>query len=140
MNAEFVRRPSPAVLAALLIAFVAGCGDAPRHKVVPVEGTIAFADGRKLPAGTRLLFNPGDGSMGAATAVTAQDGTFNAVRIGGRTGVEEGKYTVLLAAPEGDNGVFFRMLPKDYYDGGVFAVEVREGMPPVEFKVVTRRR
>jgi hypothetical protein len=136
MKLQSVRRTAPAVLLTLL----AGCGDATRHKVVPVEGTIAFTDGRKLPAGTRLLFNPGDGGTGAATAVTTEDGSFKAARSGGRTGVEVGKYTVLLAAPEGDSGGFFRMLPKDYYDGGVFAVEVREGMPPVDLKVVVRRR
>jgi len=140
MNRHNVRRGALTVFAALLVALAAGCGDAPKHKVVPVEGTIAFADGRKLPAGTRLLFNPGDGTAGAATAVAAEDGTFKAVRLGGRAGVEVGKYTVLLAAPEKDNGAFFRMLPKDYYDGGVFAVQVREGMPPVELKVVVRRR
>lgn len=140
MIPKTLRRIAPTVLSALVMGLVAGCGDAAKHKVIPVEGTLAFADGRKLPAGTRLLFNPGDGSAGAATAVTAEDGTFKAVRSGGRTGVEVGKYTVLLAAPEGDNGTFFRMLPKDYYDGGVFAVDVREGMPPVELKVFVRRR
>src|SRR5438477_6200867 len=123
MKPEHVRHPAPAVLAAVLVALLAGCGDGPKNKIVPVEGMIAFADGRKLPAGTRLLFNPGDGGTGAATAVTAEDGSFKAVRLGGRGGVEVGKYTVLLAAPEGDRGAFFRMLPKDYYDGGVFAVE-----------------
>src|SRR5262245_44319380 len=104
MKREHVCRTAGAALSVLTFALVAGCGDGAKNKVVPVEGTLAFADGRKLPAGTRLLFNPGDGSAGAATAVTAEDGTFKAIRSGGRAGVEVGKYTVLLAAPDGDNG------------------------------------
>src|SRR5438874_13435866 len=115
MKPEHVRRPAPVVLLVTLVVLLAGCGDGAKNKVVPVQGTIAFADGRKLPAGTRLLFNPGAGGTGGATAVTAEDGSFKAVRVSGRAGVEVGKYTVLLAAPESDRGAFFRMLPKDYY-------------------------
>ena len=45
---------------------------------------------------------------------------------------------MLLAAPEGDRGTFFKLVPKDYYDGGVLTAEVREGMAPLDLKVRTR--
>jgi hypothetical protein len=125
-------------MAALLVAAAAGCGG-PKKKVVPVEGRIVFADGQPLPPGTRLIFNPVEGGAAAATAVTAADGSFKVTHISGAGGTEPGRYTVLLAAPEGDPGNFFRIVPPAYYDGGSLHVEAKEGMAPLHLKVARAR-
>jgi hypothetical protein len=123
---------------ALAVVFVSGCADG-KKLAVPVSGTIAFADGRPLPSGTRLMFNPGDGATESAIAVAGPDGTFEANRVSGQKGVAVGKYTVLLRAPEGDNGNFFKIIPSEYYDGGVLDADIREGMSPLNLKVKSRK-
>jgi hypothetical protein len=107
---------------------------------VVVSGKIAFSDGRPLPQGTRLVFNPGDGRTESAVAVAGADGAFEVNRASGRKGVPAGKYTILLRAPEGDRGDFFKLIPSDYVDGGVLEADVKEGMPTLDLKVQPRRR
>ena len=54
----------------------------------------------------------------------------------GKSGAEEGKYLVLLVAPDNDKeGAFYKIVPKDYYDGGVLWAEVKKGMDPLDLKV-----
>lgn len=124
------------VLAALVA--VAGCNET-RFKVVPVEGKITFADGSLLPQGTRLLFNPVEGGVGSAVAEVGAAGSFKVTHSGGGSGAEAGKYIVLLSPPK-DEGNFYKVIPKDYYDGGVLAAEIREGMSPLEFKVLKSKK
>lgn len=120
------------LLAALVLA-ATGC-QGTKYSVVPVTGKLTWADGTPLPAGTKIRFTPYEGGMGTCEAVTSQDGSFTVKHSSGRTGAEEGKYIVLLSAPDGD-AMFYRKVPKDYYDGGVFMAEVKTGMSPLEFKV-----
>lgn len=125
-------RPAFILLAGLLAAAAAGCGP----KVLPVQGRVALADGKPPPAGTRLIFNPADGHARPASAVTDADGAFSVSHVTGAPGAEAGSYTILLAAPAGDQGSFFKVVPKAYYDGsGNLYAEVKEGMPPLELKL-----
>ena len=126
------------LITALLVLAGLGCGHNAKNPIVPVSGKVLFADGKPLPAGTRLLFNPAEGGNQTARGVTATDGTIQVTHATGAAGAEVGKYAVLLVAPEGDNGTFFKLVPRDYYDGGILTAEVREGMAPLEFKVRTR--
>jgi hypothetical protein len=121
-------------LVGLLAVATVGCGG-PKNKIVPVGGKILFSDGKPLPAGTRLIFNPGEGGTGTASGVTAPDGSFKVTHVAGTTGAEVGKYAVLLAAPEHDREGFFKIVPRSYYDGGILFAEVKEGMQPLELRV-----
>jgi hypothetical protein len=126
------------VVAAVLTG---GCAGSTANKRVPVQGKIVFADGTPLPAGTRLLFNPTDGTAGTASGVTKPDGTFDLKHVKGGTGAEVGKYTVTLLAPETDTtGEFYKVVPKAYADGSTLTAEVKEGMAPIEFKIPTLKR
>jgi hypothetical protein len=124
------------IMAATLLALT-GCGNAKHGKLVAVEGKVIFKDGKPLPKGTRLYFHPATGKMGFASAVVAEDGTFQVTHETGKTGAAIGKYTVQLAAPEQDPS-FFKMIPRDYYDGGALMADVKESMSPLKF-VVARR-
>jgi hypothetical protein len=86
-----------------------------------------------------LLFNPSEGGSGTAIGATEADGSFRLVHVSGQQGAEIGKYAVLLRAPQGDDGAFYRTVPKDYFDGGVLAAEIAEGMAPLDFAVATPR-
>ena len=121
---------------ALLSLFMMGCGDPNAVKVVPVEGTILFADGKPLPKGTRLYFQPNAGNLGTATGITDETGTFRVTHHSGSRGAALGKYTVQLAAPEGEQNAFFKVVPKQYFDGGgILTAEVSEGMSPLKYVV-----
>ncbi len=122
-------------LALGLVVLTTGCEK--KTVLLPVEGKIRFANGNKLPAGTRLIFNPSEGGRGTAIGVTARDGSFKVTHVSGGDGVEAGQYTVVLAAPEGDKGDFFRAVPKEYCDGGGLTVEIAEGMVPLMLQVKT---
>jgi hypothetical protein len=122
------------VAVACIVASLSGCQNT-RFKVVPVNGKVAFADGTALPTGTRLQFNPVEGNVGSGSASTSADGSFEVKHVNGSSGLEEGKYIVLLQPPEGDNGTFRQLVPKDYYDGGVLSVEAKDGMAPLAFAV-----
>lgn len=125
---------------AIALAFVIGCSGSGVRPAVPVTGKIAFSDGKLLPAGTRLMFNPGDGATESAVAVVAADGTFEAERVSGRKGLLIGRYTVLLRAPEANDGSFFKLVPSDYVDGGMLDADVQPDMPPLSLVVKVRKR
>jgi hypothetical protein len=105
-----------------------------RHPVVEVKGKIQFADGKPLPAGTQLIFNPSEGRAGTASATIEADGSFSVEHVNGSSGAELGKYSVTLVAPP-DDPTFHKIVPKEYCEGGVLAVEVKEGMAPLDLKV-----
>jgi hypothetical protein len=115
----------------------AGCGKT-KYKIVDVKGKIAFQDGKPLPNGTKLIFQPAVGMTGGAWGITDDAGSFQVEHVNGSDGAELGKYTVLLAAPTDNSEAFYSSVPKEYVEGGVFAVEVKEGMPPLELKVKTK--
>lgn len=115
--------------------FAAGCKGT-KNKVVPVEGKITFKDGSNLPEGTMLVFNPTEGRVGGASAKVKGDGSFKAEHVNGSTGAEIGKYRIVLRAPEGDNGDFYKLMAREYYGDGFLDIDVTEGMAPVDLKVV----
>jgi hypothetical protein len=121
----------------LFVCFLAlpGCGASTQNPIVPVAGKIAFANGKKLPPGTRLLFNPVEGRVGTAVGATADDGSFQMTHVTGGTGAEVGKYTVQLLPPEANANEFLKVVPRDYREGGMLFAEVKAGMQPLEFKV-----
>lgn len=135
-----IRGISSRLLVAMVLTFAVGCSDSNARPAVPVTGKIAFSDGRMLPAGTRLMFNPGDGATESAIAVVAADGSFEADRVSGRKGLLAGKYTVLLRAPESSDGSFFKQVPSEYVDGGVLDADVKSDMPPLNLVVKVRKR
>jgi hypothetical protein len=120
-------------LLALLTTTFTGCSSN-AVKVVPVEGKILFADGKPLPKGTRLIFNPNVGNMGSATAVTDEAGTFQVTHQSGSKGAAIGKYSVQLIAPEGGQATFYKAIPSKYYEGtGELVADITEGMSPLNF-------
>lgn len=125
-----------AVVAGVMAVVAVGCGGGTKHPVVPAQGKITFTDGKTLPKGTRVVLNPSEGGSGTASGATEDDGTFKLTHVTGREGAEVGKYTVVLLAPEGDSsGDFFKLVPKDYYDGGQLTAEIKAGMQPLAFTV-----
>lgn len=116
-----------------------GCGSSTKNTVVPVTGKIALANGKKLPAGTRLLFNPVEGRVGTAVGATAEDGSFQATHVSGATGAEEGKYTVKLLPPESGSAEFSKLVPKLCQEEAFAVAEVKAGMTPLDFKVPAGR-
>lgn len=115
---------------------LSGCGSSTQAKIVPVEGKIVFQDGKPLPGGTRLIFNPAAGNMGTATGITDESGTFKVVHHTGRNGAGIGKYTVQVVAPEGQGAEFYKKVSRTYFDnGGILTAEVAEGMGPITFTV-----
>ncbi|HQR08074.1 MAG TPA: hypothetical protein PLN21_14695 [Gemmatales bacterium] len=118
---------------ALLTSTLPGCSSN-TAKLVPVEGKVLFADGKPLPKGTRLIFNPNEGKMGSATAVTDETGSFQAVHQSGSKGAAIGKYSVQLVSPEGEQKTFYKAVPSKYYEGtGDLVADVNEGMSPLHF-------
>jgi hypothetical protein len=136
---QTAKKYAATALASVLALFVVGCGKT-KYPLVPVEGRIAFADGTKLPAGTRVVFNPGEGGMGTASGITDVDGVFRLKHANGSNGAEVGKYVVVLRAPEGNPGDFYQRVPKEYCDAGGFTVEVKEGMSPLDLKIQLPKR
>jgi hypothetical protein len=102
---------------------------------MPVQGTLSFEDGNPLPSGTRIQLNPTEGGVGPASARTDESGSFTLEHISGSTGAEIGMYTVVLQPPLEGDGTFEKLVPREYYGEGAFAIEVKDGMPPIELKV-----
>ena len=118
-----------------LVAVVAAAGcDGPKNKVVPVTGKVVFADGKPLPAGTTVLFEPVEGGVGTASGEVGADGSFTMTHATAGAGAEVGKYTVKLYPPRAGAAEFYRAVAKDFAEGGL-SVEVKDGMSPVELKV-----
>jgi hypothetical protein len=120
-------------LLAVVVAGV-GCGKT-RFKMVPVEGKISIANGKPIPAGTRLRFDPVEGSAGTATAEIGADGTFKLTHVSGQRGAEIGKYTITLLPPTDNQAEFLKTVPKEYYEGSMLSAEVKEGMGPLDLKI-----
>lgn len=105
---------------------VAGCGPSTRFPIVPVNGTIAYADGSKLPAGTKILLSPVLGGAGSAMAETDADGNFTVQHSSGSNGAEAGNYLVELRSPAGLEQEFYASVPSGYTDGGALSTTVPE--------------
>lgn len=118
----------PAALGAIL-GFVAGCTDTNRP-IVPVEGKLTLSNGKPLPAGTKLMFNPAEGRTGTATATTEADGSFKLTHVSGSSGAELGKYSVQLTPPQGSEKEFYQLVSREKAEGALFA-EIKEGMGPL---------
>ncbi|MDW8242638.1 MAG: hypothetical protein RMJ88_05445 [Thermogemmata sp.] len=113
-----------------ILLVLSGCsGD---HKpIVPVRGTITFSDGQPLPAGTTLRFEPAEGRTGTATATVEVDGSFQAVHVSGRSGMEVGKYLIQVIPPREAEKDFYKHTPKEVAEGTLTA-EIRDGMSPLQ--------
>jgi hypothetical protein len=111
------------LLAGLLAAV--GCAGE-RKPIVPVRGTIRFSDGQPLPAGTTLKFEPAEGRTGTATATVEAGGSFQAIHVSGRSGVEIGKYMVQVFPPREAEKEFYKYVSREAAEGSLIA-EVREG-------------
>jgi hypothetical protein len=118
--------------------FLTGCSGASKPQVV-VEGTIKFADGKYLPAGTTVMLNPTEGGTGTASGKTDDQGSFKLTHVSGSGGPEIGKYTVKLVAPEGDQE-FYKTMPNDVVNGDVLTAEIKEGMGKLELTIPKQRR
>jgi hypothetical protein len=116
------------------ILALTGCGGT-TNPIVPVTGKIALASGKKLPAGTRLLFEPVEGRVGTAMGVVAEDGSFQMTHVKGGTGAEEGKYVVKLLPPESGSPEFSKVVPKKCQEEAFGTAEIKAGMAPLELKV-----
>jgi hypothetical protein len=122
---------------ALLIPLLAlGCGGT-KYKIVPVEGKIVLDNGQALPTGTKLLLNPAEGGVGSASGVTDAKGGFKLQHLKGKSGAEEGKYTLVLRAPDGQEKDFYKKMPVAAYEDGI-PVEIKEGMAPLDLKVSSK--
>jgi hypothetical protein len=121
------------LLSLVVFALALGCGG-PKRPTVEVSGTIKFKDGKALPAGTTVVLNPAEGGVGTASGKTGTDGSFTLRHSSGSGGVEVGKYTIKLIAPEGDTE-FYKMVPKDVVNGDVLFAEIKDGMAPLELTV-----
>ncbi len=119
----------------MLSLTLAGCGGATQNPIVPVEGKITLANGKKLPAGTRVVLQPVQGRLGSAMGTTAEDGSFKTLHVNGSAGAEEGQYSLKLLPPEGSPGEFQKVVPKQYQQDPISFVEVKAGMSPLDLKV-----
>lgn len=122
--------PTRRAALALLIGLAAGCSRTDKP-VVPVEGTAKFSDGKPLPAGTKLMFNPTEGRTGTASATVGADGAFKLTHVTGSGGAEIGKYTVQVTPPQESAAEFYKAVSKDRAEGSLFA-EIKEAMGPLE--------
>ena len=126
-----------AVLFFVVIVSSAGCGSGNQIAIIPVEGTVQFADGKPLPKGTRLIFNPAAGNTGSAMAVLEESGAFQVVHQSGKKGAGIGKYTIQVTAPEGQGAEFYKIVPRKYFDdGGILTANVTEGMGSLKLVVM----
>lgn len=121
-----------------LTSILTGCGGT-TNPVVPVTGKIAMANGKKLPAGTRLLLEPVEGRVGTAMATIADDGSFQMTHVKGGAGAEEGKYVVKLLPPEAGSPEFGKVVPKQCQEEPFGTAEVKAGMNPLDLKVPALR-
>jgi hypothetical protein len=119
-----------------ILGLAVGCTETNRP-VVKVEGTIKTSDGKLLPAGTKMLFNPTEGRTGTASATTEADGSFKLTHVSGTAGAEIGKYTVLLTPPSGGEKEFYKYISKSAAEDSLFA-EIKDGMGPLNLTVKTR--
>lgn len=139
---EWLMRCSGTGMVLMAIGLVAvynlGCGG-PKRPMIPVKGRVVFEDGTPLPAGTRIILEPMEGDLQAASGETGQDGSFSVQHATGKLGAEVGKYRVRFAAPKGDQGAFLQMVPDSYLDGQETYLEVKQGMGEVTLKVKRRQ-
>jgi hypothetical protein len=112
-----------------------GCSGGTTNSIVPVTGKIALANGKKLPAGTRLLFEPVEGRVGTAMGTIADDGSFQMMHVKGAAGAEEGKYVVKLLPPEVGSPEFSKLVPRQCQEEAFGTADVKAGMPPLDLKV-----
>jgi hypothetical protein len=121
------------VRAAALAGFAtlaAGCSQTDKP-IVPVEGKIKFSDGKPVPAGTKLMFEPTEGRTGTASATVEAEGAFKLKHVSGSGGAEIGKYTIQVKPTREGEAEFYKMVSKDKAEGSLYA-EVKEGMGPLE--------
>jgi hypothetical protein len=118
---------------------LSGCGGGTQNTIIPVTGKIALASGKKLPVGTRLVFEPVEGRVGTALAAVSEDGSFQATHVTGATGAEVGKYTVKLLPPEAGSPEFSKLVPKQCQEEAFAFAEVKAGMAPLDFNVPASR-
>ncbi len=123
-----------------LLLMAVGCGKTTRSPIVAVSGTIGFEDGKKLPAGTKVVFSPVLGGAGAAMAETDADGNFALEHVSGARGAEVGAYVVELRSPSGMEQEFYASVPSSYTDGGMLSANVPENGGSIELVLRNNRK
>jgi hypothetical protein len=133
LNIQLNRICCSLLVGATILSLV-GCGG-PKYEIVPVNGKAAFADGTKLPEGTRLMLSPASGGAGIAIATLQADGSFELVHATGKKGAEVGKYSVEIRPPESAGADFWKNIPEHLASGSVTTVEVSKGMTAIDIKL-----
>ncbi|MCA9131519.1 MAG: hypothetical protein KDA45_00120 [Planctomycetales bacterium] len=129
-----------ASLGLVSLVTLVGCGPETRSPIVPVTGTISFANGTKLPAGTMVVFSPVLGGAGSAMAETDNEGKFTVTHASGNSGAEVGDYLIELRSPKGLEQEFYRSVPSTYTDGGGLAATVPSDGGEIELVLRKGRR
>lgn len=120
-----------------LLALCLGCTQTEKP-IVKVEGKAKFSDGKPLPTGTKLMFNPAEGRTGTASATVEADGAFKLIHVSGSTGAEVGKYSIQVTPPKEAATEFYKLVSKDAAEGTLFA-EIKEGMGPLELTLQKKK-
>ena len=122
-------------LALISLALYGGCSRGPAYEIVPVQGSVAFADGKKVPSGTEVLLSPTDGASAAAVAVVDEDGNFTVNHAAtGKVGAEVGTYILTLRSPAGQEESFYQNVPELYHSDGV-VTKISSDSSTIELKL-----
>ena len=126
------------ILAALAIAFIAGCGGG---QTAPVDGRVKFKDGSDVSvlAGYEVDFQP-DGGKTSASGHIAADGTFKLTTFGPDDGAMPGQHRVAITPPQSadpDKPPQKSKLPAKYssFDTSELTAEVKPGRNSIELEL-----
>lgn len=109
-----------------------GCGStAPKNPIVQVEGKALAADGKAVPTGSLIIFEPMEGNVAPAQASIEEGGVFKLKHSSGVPGAETGRYTVTVRPVADNKEAFKKAIGKDEY---VITFEVKDAMGPIEIK------
>ena len=121
----------------LLGATAVGCGPKAPYEIAPIKG-VATYNGKPLPEGFTLQFEPADGSRPSVAKINS-DGSFEAVHTASQKGVKPGSNAVVVYwnDPPEVNPVpeEFAPLVKKYGFGGSDKMTVEISKKDSNFKV-----
>jgi hypothetical protein len=131
-----------------LVLFALGCGGT-GPRMVPVEGTVAFADGSSVEAlkGYTVEFERAEsigGKSVSAVGTLAADGSFRLTTTRPNDGAYEGTYRVVVGPPAttGDGPPPSRHLPAKYagFDTSGLTATISAGSPKVTLTLERLKR
>lgn len=94
--------------------------------LVKASGKIAFDNGRPLPLGTVVRFDPQEGRVGTASGTVSADGTFTVTHASGAAGIEIAAYTVTLLPAAGTAEQFTIAVPARYRENFLTTIVTAE--------------